>query len=119
MELKISVPYIKETATGPYEPAEFNPNHPTTNSRGSSVGIMTEYWLDDRDSGVRFPAVVGNFFPHRVQTSSGPHTASYQMGTEGSFPGVKWPGYEADHSSPSRPEVKNAWSIPPLPNTYS
>jgi len=32
-------------------------------------------------------------------------TASYPMGTRGSFPGGK-----ADHSPPSSAEVKNAWS---------
>jgi hypothetical protein len=26
------------------------------------------------------------------------------------FLGVKWPGCEADHSSPSKTEVKKAWS---------
>jgi hypothetical protein len=31
------------------------------------------------------------------------------MGTRGSFPGVKRPGRETDHSSPSSAEVKNAW----------
>jgi hypothetical protein len=39
------------------------------------------------------------------------------MGTRGSFPGVKQPGHEADHLSPSSAEVKNAWSytsIPPI-----
>jgi hypothetical protein len=28
----------------------------------------------------------------------------------GYFPGVKWPGREADHSPPSNVEVKNEWS---------
>jgi len=28
------------------------------------------------------------------------------VGTRGSFPEVKWPGREADHSPPSRVEVK-------------
>jgi hypothetical protein len=32
------------------------------------------------------------------------------MGTGGCFPGVKQPESEADHSSPSSAEVKNAWS---------
>jgi hypothetical protein len=34
------------------------------------------------------------------------HPASYPMGTRGSFPGVKQPGREADHSPPSSAEVK-------------
>jgi hypothetical protein len=62
-------------------------------------------------SGVPVPAGAGNFSPyHRVQTGSGPHPASYPMGTRGSFPGVKRPGREADHSPPSSAEVKNVWS---------
>jgi hypothetical protein len=28
------------------------------------------------------------------------------MGTGGSFPGVKWPGHEADHSPPNNAEVQ-------------
>jgi hypothetical protein len=30
--------------------------------------------------------------------------------------GVARPGSEADHSSPSRVEVKNMWRIPPFPH---
>jgi hypothetical protein len=47
---------------------------------------------------------------HRVQTGSGAHLASYPMNTRGSFPGVKRPGRETDHSPPSSAEVKNEWS---------
>jgi hypothetical protein len=48
----------------------------------------------------------------RIQVSMGVviHPASYPMGTSDSFPGVKLPGHEADHSPPSSAEVKNAWS---------
>jgi hypothetical protein len=60
---------------------------------------------------VRFPAGGGNFsLHHRVQNDSGAHSASYPMGTRGSFPGVKRPRSEADNSPPSSFEVKNAWS---------
>jgi len=38
------------------------------------------------------------------------HPVSSQMGIRGSFPGVKWLGHEADHSTPSGAEVKNTWS---------
>jgi hypothetical protein len=63
------------------------------NSRDSSVGIALDYELDDRGSMVRFPAGAGNFsLSHRVQTGSGAHTASYQMGTRVSFPGGKSAG---------------------------
>jgi len=40
-----------------------------------------------------------------------------ERGTRRSFPGVKWPGHEADHPRPSSAEVKNSWnytSIPPV-----
>jgi hypothetical protein len=72
-----------------------------------SVGIALGYRLDDRGSGVRFPAWAGNFsLHHRVQNGSGAHPASHPMGTRGSFAGVKQPGREADHSPPSSAEVK-------------
>jgi hypothetical protein len=59
----------------------------------SSVGIALGYGLDDRGSGVRFPAGAGNFsLHHRVQNGSGAHPASYPMGTRGSFPGNKEAG---------------------------
>jgi hypothetical protein len=45
-------------------------------------------------------------FHHRVQNGSRLHPASYPMGTRGSFPGVKQPRREADHSPPSSAEVK-------------
>jgi len=32
-----------------------------------------------------------------------------------SFLGVKWPGYDIDHSSPSRARAKNEWNLPLLP----
>jgi hypothetical protein len=38
------------------------------------------------------------------------------MGTGGPFPGVKWPGREADHSPPTIAEIKKMWiytSTPP------
>jgi len=38
------------------------------------------------------------------------HPASYSVGSIDSFPGVKRPGREADHSHPSSTEVKNAWN---------
>jgi hypothetical protein len=59
-------------------------------SRDSSVGIATDYGLDDRIIGVRIPVGAGNFsLRHRVQTGSGAHPVSYPMGTRGSFPGGK------------------------------
>jgi hypothetical protein len=34
---------------------------------------------------------------------------SYKIGTGGSFPGVKRQGREADHSPPTKAEVKKMW----------
>jgi hypothetical protein len=76
-------------------------------SRDSSVGIVTRYGLDDRMIRIRFPAGDGNFsLPHHVQSGCGAHPGPSQMGTRGSFPGVKWPGREADRSPPYSVEVK-------------
>jgi hypothetical protein len=66
-------------------------------------------WLpaDDVGSGVRFPAGAGNFsFHYRIQTGSG---APIQWVPGALFPGIKWPGREADCSHPPSAEVKNAW----------
>jgi hypothetical protein len=76
------------------------------NSPDSSVGIATYYGLDDRMSGVRIPAEAGNFFRHHVHIGSRAHPAFYPMGTRDSFPEVKLPKREADHSPPSSAEVK-------------
>jgi hypothetical protein len=84
--------------------------HAYNESRDSSVGTVLCYGLENRRSRVRFPARSGNFFHHRVQNDSGAHPASYPTGTRGSFPGVKRPEREADHSPPSSVEVKNEWS---------
>jgi hypothetical protein len=62
-------------------------------SRDSSVGIALGYGLDDQGSRVRFPAWAGNFsLHHRIQKGSEAHSASYPMGTRGSFPGGKAAG---------------------------
>jgi hypothetical protein len=53
---------------------------------------------------------------HHIQTSSGANTGTYPLGTGGSFPGIKQPWHEADHSPPSNAKVKNVWrytSTPP------
>jgi hypothetical protein len=89
------------------------PSHDSTKttvimiSHDSSVGIGLGYGLDYRGSRFRFPAGAGNFSLHHcVRNGSGSHSASYPMGTSGSFLGVKRPGREADHSPPSSAEVK-------------
>jgi hypothetical protein len=79
-------------------------------SRDSSVGIATDYWLDDQE-GREFESRQGKKFSllHIVQTGSGVHPTSYPMGTRGSFTGDKAAGREADHSPPTSAEVKKMW----------
>jgi hypothetical protein len=60
----------------------------------SSVGITT-VWT----ARVRFYAEARNFpIIYSVQTRSGVFPVSYRIGTEGSFPGLKLPGREADQA---------------------
>jgi hypothetical protein len=66
--------------------------------------LRISYGLDGPGS---IPGNVRFSLLHSVQTDSGAYPASYPIGTRGSFPGVKQPGREADHSPPSSAEVKN------------
>jgi hypothetical protein len=67
-------------------------------------------------SGLQVLGGAGDFcLHHRIQTGSGAHPASYPIGAKGSFPGVKRPGREADHSLQPSAEVKNAWSYTSTP----
>jgi hypothetical protein len=70
---------------------------------------VSDYGLDDRAIGVRFPAGAKYFSSSLcVQTGSGAHPASCPVGTGGPFPGGKSSaGRDADHSLPSSAEVKN------------
>jgi hypothetical protein len=76
---------------------------------GSSVSIVSDYGLEDREIEVRSPAEAKKTsFSLCVQTSSEAHPASCTMGTGGPFPGAKArPGRDADHSPPSSAEVEN------------
>jgi hypothetical protein len=78
----------------------------TSLSWGSSVSIVTDYGLDDWGS---ISTEAEDFSSSLCdQTGSGAHPASCPMGTGGSFPGGKArPARDADHSPPSRSEVKN------------
>jgi hypothetical protein len=71
--------------------------------------IVSDYGLDDRAIGVRFPERAMEFSCILVfQTGSGAHPATCPMGTGGPFPGGKArPGRDADHSPPSSAEVVN------------
>jgi hypothetical protein len=72
-------------------------------SRGSSGSIVSDYGLDDRAIGDRFPAGAKDFSSILcVQTGFGAHPASCPMGTGDPFPwGKARPGRNADHSPPS------------------
>jgi hypothetical protein len=69
--------------------------------------------------GLRFDTRQGQWralsLRNRFHTGSGDNPVSYPMGTGGSFPVVKKPRREGDHSSPSSAEVKNAWSYTSTP----
>jgi hypothetical protein len=89
--------------------------------RDNWVGIALSYGLDDRCSGVRFPAGAGKFsLHHRVQNGSGAHPASYPMGTRASFPGGKVVGaWSWPHTSVYCRGQRMRGAIPPLPTTPS
>jgi hypothetical protein len=75
---------------------------------GSSVSIVSAYWLVDRAIEVRSPAGAKDFLyrlcPDRLW---GPPNLLYN-GYRGSFAGGKArPGRDADHSLPSSAEVEN------------
>jgi hypothetical protein len=64
-------------------------------SRVSSGSIVSDYGLDDRAIGVRYPAGAKDFSSSLcVQTGSEAHPASCTMGTGGK----SRPGRDADHS---------------------
>jgi len=58
---------------------------------------------------------VGARFSAPVQTGPGAHPASYTMGT-GSFPGVKRPGRDVDHTPHLAPKSKKEQSSPSGPS---
>jgi hypothetical protein len=78
-------------------------------SLGSSVSIVSDYGLDDRAIGIRFPAGEKDFSSNFcVQTGYEAHPTSCTMGTGGPLPGGKArSGRDADHLLPSSAEVKN------------
>ena len=74
--------------------------HRLSESRDSSVGIVTRNGLDDLGIESRWGCEILSTRPDRPWG----HLPSYTMGN-GSFPGVKRPGRGVDHT-PSKAEVK-------------
>jgi hypothetical protein len=76
-------------------------------SSDSSVGKALGYGLDDRGSRIRFPAGLGIYlFTIASRTALGPTQPPIQLIPGALSLGVKRPGRKADHSPPSRAEVK-------------
>jgi hypothetical protein len=76
-------------------------------SRDSSVGIATDYGLDDRMIGVRIPPGLGIFFFDTASRPAlGPTQPLIQRVPGALSVGVERPGCEVDHSPPSTDEVK-------------
>jgi hypothetical protein len=68
----------------------------------SSVSMVCDYRLDERETVVRSPAEAKNFSSSLcVQTSYEAHPASYPMGNVVLSRGKSRPGRNADHSPPS------------------
>jgi hypothetical protein len=86
----------------------------------SSVSIVLGYGLDSWGCRVRFLAGAGNFFLFTTMSRMAlrPTKPPIQW-VMSSFPVVKQPGHEADHSPPSSAEVKNAWSYTSNPQYVS
>jgi hypothetical protein len=80
-------------------------------SRDSSVGIATSYGID---GWISIPGSGKNLL-----FSTASRLALEPTQVRGNISeGIKRPGREADHSSPSSVEVKNGGAIPPFPNMY-
>jgi hypothetical protein len=69
--------------------------------------------LPDGQSGVRLPAEARDFCLRSVV-----HPASYSFGYRVSFPGVKRPGREVNHSSPSDDELNIQWNCTSAHSAY-
>jgi hypothetical protein len=91
-------------------------------SRGSVVGIVSGYRLDNKGSEFESKSGQKSSLLHIVQSGSVAQPASYPMGSASYFPGAKQQGREADNSHPTSAEVKKPriyttiyTSIYPLP----
>jgi len=88
-------------------------------SSGAGAALSVEwvdYGLDDRGS------IIGRFNEGILFTASRPilrpTQPPIQWVPEALSLGIKWPGREADHSTPSTSEVKNAWSYTSTPPVH-
>jgi hypothetical protein len=79
----------------------------------SAVGIATGYGLDGRGIGVRVPVAAKYFLSASSTTVLGPTQPPVQWVLGALSPGVKRPGREADHSTPTSAEVN--WIYTPTP----
>lgn len=68
---------------------------------------MISYGLDSQ---VQFLATAVTSFKYCVFSSPAGYPASYRVGTEGSFRGVKWPDHEAGYPPPVSVSVVNVYS---------
>jgi hypothetical protein len=83
--------------------------------RAGSVVIATSYGLDGPGS---IPGRVKRIFPSLVSRPNRKLTQPLLQSVPGVLSqGLKRPGREADYSRASSAEVKNAVTIPPLPQT--
>jgi hypothetical protein len=82
-----------------------------------SDDTATCYGLDSRGS-IPGRGKLFLFYPQRPDWLWGPPNLLFN-GYRGSFPGLKRPGLEADHSPPSSADVKNSGAVSPLPHTSS
>jgi hypothetical protein len=78
----------------------------------SSVDIVTGYALDDPGS-IPYSAKIF-FFSTASKSNLGPTQPPFQWVPGAIFRGIKQPGHESDHSSPSGTKFKTGEAIPPL-----
>ena len=79
--------------------------------------LVTRLQADVREIVIQLPAGarIASLL-QSVQTGTGNRQASHSVGRGVvSFPEVKWPGCEDDHSPLPGVEVQNGWRLPPLP----
>jgi hypothetical protein len=80
--------------------------------------IALGYGLDDRGFDSRQGLEIFLFITAVSRLSLGPTHPPIQWVPGALSMGVKRPGREADHSSPSSAEVKNAWSYTSTPRIH-